>query len=308
MRDVLLRGGQGLLGIGLLALGEFEGLGGGFDEEALGFDGLGGFGQLGADGDERLLEHGQAVLGLLQGSLEGGQLGGVILLRDDAGSGELLTFDEASRTFLGDRGDGDARGADELLGGEMRGDGALGHPVGGGHVRRGMVHGGGRPAFDLADGGEGGAGFGHRLLGLPLPGEVTEGEDGAERTGLTVSLFGGGDVVRGDLAGGGGFLGFVGGGAQRGLGGDDAFLGLDGEELRRGGGLLQLIDLGGGLGQASAERRRVLVTVSRGGGGGDGHDGVAVLSEADDGLALGFDQLLLRLDLAHGFGFGHAKG
>ena len=28
-------------------------------------------------------------------------------------------------------------------------------PVGGGHVRRGMVHGGGRPAFDLADGGEG---------------------------------------------------------------------------------------------------------------------------------------------------------
>ena len=186
-----------------------------------------------------------------------------------------------------------------------------GHPDGGflhdlisrSDVRFGVGGGGDLGRLGLADCGQGGAGFGHRLLGLLLPGEVTEGEDRAKSAGFAVGLFSGGDLSCGGLAGFGGFLGLGGSGAQGGLGGGDAVFGLGMQDLSEGQSLLQFFDLGGQLSDAGAERGGILVAIGGRGGGGDGHDRVTVLAEADDGLALGVDELLLRLDLTHGFGF-----
>ena len=292
-----------LLSIDLLALRKLQRLGRGGDELAFGFNGLAGFGQLGADGDERLLEHRQAVLGLLQGSLQDRELGGVILLRGDAGGGELRVFGDMLGALLRDSDDFGLGRDHGFLGGGHPDGGFLHDLISRGDVRFGVGGGGGLGRLGLADRGQGGAGLGHRLLGLLLPGEVTEGEDGAESAGLTVGFFGGGELACGGLTGFGGFLDFGGSGAQGGLGGDHALLGLGVQDLGGGDGLLQFINLGGQFSDTGPKGGSEFIAIGARGGGGDRHDRIAILAQTHDGLGLSVDELLLRLDLTHGFGF-----
>ena len=65
LRDILLGGDERLLGFDFLALGKLKRLGGGFDQQSLGFRGLAGFGELGTDSGEGLLKRWEFVFSFL---------------------------------------------------------------------------------------------------------------------------------------------------------------------------------------------------------------------------------------------------
>ena len=182
------------------------------------------------------------------------------------------------RTLLGDGGHGDTGRRDRVVSGDDRGiSGGLRGEEGllDGLGRNELLVGDALPCLGLRmrD-----LGLGDLLLGLLLAREVAKGEDGTESAGFAEGFIGRGEVHPGLLS----LIGGLDGGESEPLRFRncvrDGGLRLGSGDLGGVGDLLQFIDFGGGLGEAGAERRGILIAVSGGSGGGDGDDGVAILA------------------------------